>query len=275
MTGLGDRHRLDGFVARAFQPVRNEWAPRGDRRLVVEEVSGSCTNPVSVRKERFVDREYHVRCRRCPGCLRSRQSLWKLRAEAETLLAPQTVLFTGTFRSQTHDPEVCKEATTRWLKRCRYYLSKYEEDVRYLVIPERHKSGAWHIHGLLHSDRSVDKRLYRECWSDGFTEAAYCDWNGAGYVTKYVAKNMLDDAEAKVPRVRASRSPTYGAWIMERDKEKVRELLQQQPEKMDLEVWKSNLTHLIRDLKAQEMTSREELIAKSMKAAMSSPTTNT
>jgi hypothetical protein len=60
---------------------------------------------------------------------------------------------------------------------------------------------------------------------------------------------MLDDAEAKVPRIRSSRSPTYGAWVMERDKEKVREQLANNPEEHVQKVWRKNLQHFLRDAK--------------------------
>jgi hypothetical protein len=189
--------------------------------------------------------EWHVRCRRCPGCLRARQYLWQLRAEAEMMLAPQTVMFTGTFRHQTWDIDVCKDAVTRWLKRVRYFLDG--EDLRYLVVPERHKSGAWHVHSLMHTDRGVAPSLYRKAWSDGFTYAKVADVTAASYVTKYVSKDLLDDAEGVVPRIRASRSPTYGAWVMERDEEKVKELLASRGDEERFEIWTKNLKHFLRD----------------------------
>ena len=253
MTGSG-KHRLDGFVDRAFEPGRAAHIGDVDRRLAVEDVSGSCTVPVIVRKsrdgKRMLDREFHVRCRRCPSCLRSRQFLWRLRGEVETLAAPQTVMFTGTFAEQTWDREVCSERITRWLKRARYYCGSGFE-LRYLVVPERHKSGAWHCHALLHSE-PISKAVYEDSWGYGFTKAKYADWDSAGYVTKYVAKNLLDDSNAKVPRIRCSRSPAYGGWVMEQDKEKVRELLANQSNESIRNTWKKNLDHLLRDLERLE-----------------------
>ena len=31
----------------------------------------------------------------------------------------------------------------------RDYRKKYNKDIQYLIIPERHKDGAWHLHGLI------------------------------------------------------------------------------------------------------------------------------
>jgi len=230
------------------------------RQMIAQEVFGSCTSPVIVRYDAFVDREYHVRCRRCPGCLRARQYLWQLRAEAEWLIAPRTVLFTGTFRNQTWDIEVCKDATTKWLKRCRHHLKKRDHSVRYLVIPERHKSGAWHIHSLLHSEEDVPMTLYRECWNEGFTTASVGDIRSAGYVTKYVSKDLTDGNEHIVPRIRASRNPTYGAWVMERDADKVKEMMQDKPKKQQEEIWLSNLKQMIREQEKKKSRNLMDLL---------------
>jgi hypothetical protein len=130
-------------------------------------------------------------------------------------------------------------------------------DLRYIVVPERHKSGAWHCHALLHTDL-LDKDVFEHAWTDGFTKADYADSDAPGYVTKYVAKNLLDDANARVPRVRCSRSPAYGGWVMQQDKEKVRELLAKNPRESIRTTWKKNLDHLLRDLERLENETAQE-----------------
>lgn len=251
----GNRHRSETAEGRAFTPNRLSKV-----RRVALEVHGSCTSPVSVRYGDTVDMEYHVRCRRCPGCLRARQYLWQLRAEAEWVLAPRTVMFTGTFARQSHDIEVCKEAVTRWLKRCRYHLTqKGGHEFRYLVVPERHKSGAWHVHSLMHSDTDLRYRTYRECWDDGFSYARVGDQNSASYVTKYVSKTLSEGNEAVYPRIRASRSPTYGAWVMERDAEKVKELLKAN-KRNEHQIWLSNLRQIMREAEKSSTTTMRDLL---------------
>lgn len=256
----GNRHRSETPKGRAFGPNKLSKV-----RRVALEYHGSCTSPVAVRYGDTVDLEYHVRCRNCPGCLRARQYLWQLRAEAEWVVAPRTLMFTGTFAHQSHDIEDCKVGVTKWLKRCRYHVSKGGHAFRYLVIPERHKSGAWHVHALLHTDEDLRYRRFRESWDDGWSYLRPADLGSASYVTKYVSKTLDDGNEAVRPRIRASRSPTYGAWVMERDAEKVQELLRAN-RKDEHHIWLSNLRAIMREQERQgTRTIRDLLVPMSAK----------
>lgn len=61
-----------------------------------------------------------------------------------------------------YDLKAWKKSLTQWI---RDYRKKYGCKIQYLLIPERHKDGAWHIHGLLSglpADRlSVFPRVHR------------------------------------------------------------------------------------------------------------------
>ena len=73
--------------------------------------------------------------------------------------------------------------------------------IRFVLVAERHKSGAPHFHALIHEAvgsppvRYAD--LYRDLWSLGFSKYKLAEKGHASYVTKYLTKS----SEA---RVRAS-----------------------------------------------------------------------
>jgi hypothetical protein len=187
---------------------------------------GNCTRPIGLAHPLGRDVEYGVRCRNCPGCLRARSYLWRLRAEAETLQSAGSFLFTGTYRDQYHDLEPVAESVTLWLKRLRSFVPS--QSVRYLVSYERHRSGAWHIHALLHDVEgraSHVQHMAGKAWRDGFWDCKPVNISGAGYVAKYVSKDLGSSGPgARRPRLRASRSPTYGDCVMQHEEEIVREL---------------------------------------------------
>jgi len=217
---------VDSAIGRAFDtPSLGSDLPR-----ITVPYFGNCTRPVGLASTLGREVQLGVRCRRCPGCLRARRFLWKLRAQAEMLEAHQTYLFTGTYRAQYLDLEPVNESITLWLKRLRERVDRGA--LRYLIAPERHKSGAWHMHALLHDvgSGSVDLgRLAETVWRDGFTKCKPCDIRGAGYVTKYVSKDLESSGDnARRPRIRASRSPRYGAVVMEQSEAIVRELQKRQ-----------------------------------------------
>ncbi len=190
-----------------------------------------------------------VRCRRCPGCLRSRRYLWALRAQLETFEAQRTLLFTGTFRAQPHEREVASEEVTRYLKRLR---KAHGASLRYLVCFERHKSGAWHVHMLLHTRDSVlTTRAARAPWSAGFSDAKVANVQAAGYVTKYVTKDLEDESIDRMPRIRASRDPRYGDAVMCHE-EGLIDLLQKRPEIQTTDLWAANLRMLHQHLAHSE-----------------------
>lgn len=236
----------------------------GREAVQIVDVAGNCTSPVIVRYDGHVDREYHARCRRCPGCLRARQWLWKLRAEAEFLVAPQTVFFTGTFRDQHHELEPVREETTRFLYRLRSYSRERGHNFRYLLVPEKHKSGAWHYHGLFHVEHDFDPEWVRYAWQAGWSWPKPANIGSADYVTKYVAKDLIEDQGERVPRIRASRNPTYGGWVVNRSEEEVKKLLEERGEEWVVETWTKNLKHWIREEERNQMNqrnSRKRLIA--------------
>lgn len=252
------------------------------RQMIHEDYSGSCTRRAVVAYDGHVDICDQVRCRNCPSCLRSRRFLWQMRAEAETIVSHRTWFLTGTWAQQTWDIEECKRETSLFLMRLRSRCHERGTNYRYLVLPERHKSGAFHIHALIHAeDDALTYKLVADSWQAGFYSIKGCDFRSAAYVTKYAAKDLFEEVDGKRPRIRSSRAkfehkpetgigpyvvvqPTYGAWVMEKDKEVLQEMMKNQPKEMQWETWAKNLRMIVRETAAKPSPERQilEMMAK-------------
>lgn len=93
---------------------------------------------------------------------------------------------------------------SRWLHHQRNLSRERGKDFKYLIIPERHKSGRWHFHALilgysstLKASNCVTPSLYRvyniTSFRSGFTTAVYIDSKEgvSNYVTKYITKDFI------------------------------------------------------------------------------------
>jgi len=109
---------------------------------------------------------------------------------------------------------------------------------------ERHKSGAFHIHALVHSDQKIPTDVLRRPWQAGFNDVKMCDVRGAAYVVKYSTKSLLDNTTRSRPRIRASHG--YGRAVMLADKEAVREAMAAKPSIPVQETWTTNLIEAVR-----------------------------
>lgn len=97
------------------------------------------------------------------------------------------------------DLEAYQKAFSKWLRN----RARCHGVVRYVLIPEQHKDGAWHMHGLM-TGLCVDKDL-------SYNEHGFLDWPAyrekfgyislspvrdrqrvASYITKYVTKAMAE-----------------------------------------------------------------------------------
>jgi hypothetical protein len=77
---------------------------------------------------------------------------------------------------------------------------KYNTDIKYLLIPEQHKDGAWHIHGFLHglTDKMLRVNAYGYMdWLDYSKKFGYCSIDkikhkvkASAYITKYISKDF-------------------------------------------------------------------------------------
>lgn len=79
---------------------------------------------------------------------------------------------------------------------------KFNTDIQYILIPEKHKNGSWHIHGLIRgipeSEISKNNNGYLD-WFAYSNKFGYCSISKirnheavAKYITKYISKSFND-----------------------------------------------------------------------------------
>lgn len=182
-----------------------------------------------------------VRCRKCAACQAERRAAWRARMRVELNVSPRTWFVTLTMRPDEHHrfqvlarrkiaagaivrsdvveherlwpvwAQLELEAVTRYLKRvrkgghfrheCGQALEQASTRMRYVLVVERHKSGAPHFHLLVHEMAGYpgfSRRWLSSQWPHGFGVWKIADIRTAGYVAKYVGKEIAC-------RVRASR----------------------------------------------------------------------
>ena len=101
-----------------------------------------------------------------------------------------------------YDYRACMKKARKWFDNQK---QRRAQDMQYLIVPEEHKDGAWHIHGLIarcdgislvdsghkHSGRTV---YNMDGWKYGFTDCVAVDdvHKISNYVTKYITKSVFD-----------------------------------------------------------------------------------
>lgn len=93
------------------------------------------------------------------------------------------------------------------------FNKKYNSKAKYLLVPEQHKDGAWHIHGLLFGvpDKAIEQSPASKKYlhipylasSIGFNSIDKIKDNirCAYYITKYISKDMTGDNIGKYKRL--------------------------------------------------------------------------
>lgn len=87
----------------------------------------------------------------------------------------------------------------QWKKQLRLIRDNYNIDLKYLIVPEQHKNGAWHFHGFM--TKEIENCFkFNEYGYIYIKELEYLGFHNfqkiekkeriASYVTKYVSKNL-------------------------------------------------------------------------------------
>lgn len=128
---------------------------------------------------------------------------------------------TLTFNEQKVDRynfDECSRIARQWLHNQR----KNAPELQYLLVPELHKDGAFHFHGLLANTgkmkfkdsgkRTKDKRVVynMSAWSNGFTTAVdvYNTHGVSKYIGKYITKELCGLTKGKNRYYVSSNMPT-------------------------------------------------------------------
>lgn len=99
-----------------------------------------------------------------------------------------------------YDYDAVVALMSSWLKKMR----KLNKDMRYILVPEKHKDGAYHFHGLF-SDCDLQPKLWKRkiynipCFEYGYTTATRVRNSQAAcrYISKYVTKDICTVAFGK------------------------------------------------------------------------------
>lgn len=106
-----------------------------------------------------------------------------------------------------YDFDICSKCVRRWLNNQR---NRFAPDLKYLIVPEQHKDGAWHFHGLLADTGDMefidsgrvqgDDVIYNlSRYKYGFTTATKVkDVNRVSkYIGKYITKTLCANTTGK------------------------------------------------------------------------------
>lgn len=106
-----------------------------------------------------------------------------------------------------YDFLLCMKKVRTWINDCK---KRKAADLLYLLVPEQHKDGAWHIHGLLcnttgltftDSGKRYDGKIVYNLddWKLGFSTATKVTdtYKVSNYITKYITKDLCDVTPGK------------------------------------------------------------------------------
>lgn len=119
--------------------------------------------------------------------------------------------FTFTFSPYAvdrYDFSECSNKLSVWLSNMRRRSLYVGKDLKYMVVPEQHKDGAWHFHGIF---SGVDVSLFRIARFSGHNDFRVCSWHFgyttatvvsdplavSNYISKYITKDMVSVSKGK------------------------------------------------------------------------------
>lgn len=100
------------------------------------------------------------------------------------------IFFTLTTKDQLKE---YKESNKKLKAFARRFLYKYGYPLKYIIIPELHKTGAIHYHGVMFNAPYIPVRVFtREIWKFGFTDLKLPKKinSVSRYLTKYLTKDF-------------------------------------------------------------------------------------
>ena len=115
---------------------------------------------------------------------------------------------TLTFAKDRYNYEVLTKRLSVWISNIK---RDYAPDMKYIFVPELHKDGALHFHGIVsnigslplvdsgHKDKD-GKTIYNiDCYKMGFTTATKVTDSGrvTSYLTKYITKDLMSYSKGK------------------------------------------------------------------------------
>lgn len=115
---------------------------------------------------------------------------------------------TLTFKEDRYNYELLTKKLSKWINNVR---TNYAPGMKYIFVPELHKDGALHFHGIVsnignlplvdsgHTDKNGNPIYNIDCYKMGFTTATKVTDSGrvASYMTKYITKDLISYSKGK------------------------------------------------------------------------------
>ena len=115
---------------------------------------------------------------------------------------------TLTFAKDRYDYDLLTKKLSKWINNIKI---NYSPDLKYIFVPELHKDGALHFHGIVsdignlplvdsgHRDTNGNIIYNIDCYKMGFTTATKVTDSGrvASYMTKYITKDLMSYSKGK------------------------------------------------------------------------------
>lgn len=159
---------------------------------------------------------------------RTKQNIYKFSRQADWEYFI-TLTFDGS-KVNRYDFDECMGKANKWFNNQK---ARNAPDLKYLFVPEQHKDGAWHIHGVIadvgemsfaDSGRvAIGKKAYRRSdvnsefatiynlsgWRFGFSTATKVrdKYKVASYITKYITKDLCESTFGKKRYYRSRNIP--------------------------------------------------------------------
>lgn len=163
-------------------------------------------------------------------------------------------------KADRYDFDACMKKAKKWFNNQR---NRYAPELQYLAVPEQHKDGAWHIHGLVanvgsmdigKTSRIVDKKQLGNGkwitlkkpielksvggWKFGFSDCSTVQdvRKVSTYITKYITKELCASTSGKHRYFRSNNIPDVETSEYQIDFENVDDFLSFVSEQFDMEI---------------------------------------
>lgn len=195
-----------------------------------------CYNPFTNSTQHFKDLDFQIQEEyRKAHCLkvsynRTRNNLYKY-----LRMCAWQFFITLTFSPDVIDRfdfSACMKKANKWIQNQKF---RYANDLQYILVPEHHRDGAWHIHGVLanvgnmsfidssHKDKKGRTVYNLSGWKNGFsTSTKVTDiCKVSSYMTEYITKDLCKVTMGKHRYYRSNNisEPRETTFILEESSE--------------------------------------------------------
>lgn len=130
-------------------------------------------------------------------------------------------------------------------------IRRTNPNIKYIFVPEKHKDGAWHFHGLVVNCENLilidsgktakGKKIYNinlQTYKYGFTTATKIEDTNkvSGYITKYITKELIDSTKGQHRYLFSKNldAPTVSTeWLTEADEIELKKMIIERSEKFE------------------------------------------